>query len=387
MIAGDISQCRSPGCCGNLVIGCLFAMDWGLRRFSLTKAIPLAISRGTTASVVRLELSVSRDGLVGRGETGGFETGHRAYSTDAVEHELRQLLPQLEPLDPLVPQTLEPLLQPLSPPARCAVDLALWDWRAQRLQQPVWRLWGLDGTRAVSTSVTLGLGAVAAVLDRLDRWWQQLPATRVKLKLGSPDGLDHDRALLAAVAGAITTRSQQRGEPIELQVDANGGWTLEQAQRMLRPLEDHAVVLLEQPLAPEADPVLDRQGFAALHPHCSMPLVADESCWDLADLLRLASVVDGVNLKLLKTGGLSQAWLMAQVARQLNLDLMVGCYSDSCLLNGAAAQLLPLIRWPDLDSHLNLVDDPYEGLPLEADQLRPSPQLGLGIQARSGRAS
>ena len=98
-------------------------------------------------------------------------------------------------------------------------------------------------------------------------------------------------------------------------------------------------------------------------------------------------MVDGVNLKLLKTGGLSQAWLMAQVARQLNLDLMVGCYSDSCLLNGAAAQLLPLIRWPDLDSHLNLVDDPYEGLLLEADQLRPSPQLGLGIQARRARAS
>ena len=108
----------------------------------LTKAVPLAISRGTTASVVRLELSICRDGLIGRGETGGFETGHRAYSTDAVEHELQQLLPQLEPLDPLVPQTLEPLLQSLSPPARCAVDLALWDWRAQCLQQPVWRLWG-----------------------------------------------------------------------------------------------------------------------------------------------------------------------------------------------------------------------------------------------------
>ena len=111
-----------------------------------------------------------------------------------------------------------------------------------------------------------------------------------------------------------------------------------------------------------------------------MPLVADESCWDLNDLLRLAPVVDGVNLKLLKTGGLSQALLMAQVARAQGLDLMVGCYSDSSLLNGAAAQLLPYVRWPDLDSHLNLVDDPFFGLPIEGDRLRPSGSSGLGIR-------
>ena len=132
-------------------------------------------------------------------------------------------------------------------------------------------------------------------------------------------------------------------------------------------------------MAPDADSSRDLQGFAALHPDCPMPLVADESCWDLKDLLRLAPVVDGVNLKLLKTGGLSQALLMAQVAQRLDLDLMVGCYSDSRLLNGAAAQLLSLMRWPDLDSHLNLVDDPFTGLPLEADRLRPSPAVGLGI--------
>ena len=89
--------------------------------------------------------------------------------------------------------------------------------------------------------------------------------------------------------------------------------------------------------------------------------------------------VDGVNLKLLKTGGLSQALLMAQVAQKKGLDLMVGCYSDSSLLNGAAAQLLPLIRWPDLDSHLNLVDDPFVGLPLEGDRLRTPAGFGLGI--------
>ena len=118
-----------------------------------------------------------------------------------------------------------------------------------------------------------------------------------------------------------------------------------------------------------------------------MALVADESCWDLEDLLRLAPVVDGVNLKLLKTGGLSQALLMAQVAQKKGLDLMVGCYSDSSLLNGAAAQILPLIRWPDLDSHLNLVDDPFVGLELQNDCLRPSAMAGLGIRPAGGTAA
>ena len=359
-------------------------MGWRLRHFNLTKAVPLAISRGTTTSVVRLELSLHHLGITGRGETGGFETGHRAYSTDAVTQELSGSLERLNRLDPTRPQAFESLLTPLSPPARCAVDLALWDWYGQWLGHPLWRIWGLDGECGVATSVTLGLGPVPAVLDRLHRWWNLLPATRVKLKLGSPDGLDHDRALLAAVAEAIDQHAQTLGASIELQVDANGGWSLDQARLMLPPLQQSGVVLLEQPLAPDVDPNRDREGFAALQPDCSMPLVADESCWDLNDLLRLAPVVDGVNLKLLKTGGLSQAMLMARVARLHDLDLMVGCYSDSCLLNGAAAQLLPLIRWPDLDSHLNLVDDPYIGLPLDADLLRPSEETGLGIRPRVG---
>tara|TARA_B100000085_G_C18105754_1_gene335053 strand:- start:39 stop:494 length:456 start_codon:yes stop_codon:yes gene_type:complete len=147
------------------------------------------------------------------------------------------------------------------------------------------------------------------------------------------------------------------------------------------------VVLLEQPIAASLDAQDDLEGFAALREHCSLPLVADESCWDLEDLLRLAPHVDGVNLKLLKTGGLTEALLMARVARRLSLDLMVGCYSDSTLLNGAACQLLSMIRWPDLDSHLNLVDDPYVGLPLDQDRLSPPSATGLGISDKTRSSS
>ena len=360
------------------------AMRCSLHRFGLTKAVPLAISRGTTTAVDHLLLSIEAEGTTGWGETGGFDTGHRRYETAQIAAELQALMPQLADLSPEPLQALEPLLDSLSPPARCAVDLALHDWWGQRLGRPVASLWGLETQRAVATSVTLGLGAVPAVLERLERWWDQLPASRIKLKLGSPDGLEHDRALVGAVAAAIEARQQRLGgAPAELQVDVNGGWSLETARPMVSWLADAGVVLVEQPLPPLLDPEADAAQFAALELDCPIALVADESCWNLADVVRLAPFVDGINIKLLKSGGLSEALLMARAAQRLGLEVMLGCYSDSALLNGAAAQLLPLVTWPDLDSHLNLVDDPFEGPQLvQGDGLRAGDGAGLGVRLR-----
>jgi L-alanine-DL-glutamate epimerase-like enolase superfamily enzyme len=365
-------------------------MQARLRWMSLTKAVPLAISRGTTASVRRLVVELEHDGLVGRGETGGFETGHRAYATEAIAAELADVLPRFSDAESAaiaaeLPafQALEPWLAPLSPPARCGLDLALHDWWGQRLGQPLWRLWGLQRSACSPTSVTLGLGPVDQVLARLELWEERLGhwPSRVKLKLGSPDGADHDRILVGAVARRLQDRAAAGSDgAAELQVDANGGWDLATAKDLIPWLAEQGVVLVEQPLPPQSDPEADSAGFAALDLHCPIPLVADESCWDLTDLLRLAPHVDGVNIKLLKTGGLSEALLMARTARRLGLDLMLGCYSDSALLNGAAAQLLPLVRWPDLDSHLNLSDDPFEGPEGDGDRLFPSWRPGLGVR-------
>jgi hypothetical protein len=97
----------------------------------------------------------------------------------------------------------------------------------------VGRLWGLDPARPVPTSVTLGLGTVPRVLERLQRWWQLCPASRVKLKLGSPEGVGHDQALVLAVNDALGERRQSTGQAVELQVDANGGWDLDGARAMV----------------------------------------------------------------------------------------------------------------------------------------------------------
>jgi L-alanine-DL-glutamate epimerase-like enolase superfamily enzyme len=344
-----------------------------LHRFRLSKAVPLAISRGTTSAVEHLLVELEHEGLIGRGETGGFDTGHRHYDTEAIAAELEALAPELEGLEPLPFQVLEPLLARLSPPARCGLDLALHDWWGQRLEQPLHRLWGLDPGACVATSVTLGLGEPSAVLVRLERWRLQLPSTRIKLKLGSPDGLDHDRALVQAVRAAL-----RPGD--ELQIDANGGWDLAGARQMIPWLAEQGVVLVEQPLAPLLNAAADTAGFAALKGLAPIPLVADESCWDLGDLLRLAPHVQGINIKLVKCGGLSEGLLMARTARRLGLGVMLGCYSDGGLLNSGAAQLLPLVQWPDLDSHLNLIDDPFAGPDRDGNVLRPAARPGLGAQ-------
>jgi L-alanine-DL-glutamate epimerase-like enolase superfamily enzyme len=352
-----------------------------LHRFGLTKAAPLTISRGSVSSVTRLLVVVDHEGVIGIGETGGFSTGHRQFSTDAIAAELESLAPRLEAFSPQSRQELEPLMAPLSPPARCGLDVALHDWCGRRLGLPLWSLWGLDPSRCPSTSVTLGLGPAEQVVNRLLRWWKQLPARRIKLKLGSPEGTDHDRSLVMAVLEAMEERRQQLGDGgLELQVDANGGWDLEEARSMFGWLAEREVVLIEQPLAPRPDPEEDAESFACLELDCPIPLVADESCWDLADLIRLAPYVDGINIKLLKSGGVGEAQLMARLASRLGVGVMLGCYSDSALLNGAAAHLLPLARWSDLDSHLNLIDDPFSGPALDGDRLLPSAGAGLGVE-------
>ena len=343
------------------------------RPFRINRIVPLTISRGQTRCLERLLVEVSHEGITGMGETGPVDTGDHHYSIQAVAAELAQLWPQLKPYAPDQRQQCEPLLTSLSPPARCGVDLALLDWWGKALGHPLWRLWGLNRQCCPATSVTVGLGSVEAVRERLRQWFEQVHPGRIKLKLGSPQGLDHDRQLVR------TTFQELEHWPgsVDVQIDANGGWTPEQAMVMAPWLQDQGAVLLEQPLPAAPD---DHEGYAALQPHCPLPLVVDESCWTIRDLIRLAPHVDGVNLKLLKHGGLSQTLLMARLATQLDLQLMLGCYADTSLLNGAAAQLLPLIQWPDLDSHLNLRHDPFLGLERIQDVIRPGTAPGLGIQ-------
>lgn len=157
-------QCGQKFECGSLEIHKGLETAWTLRRFGLNKVVPLAISRGTTALVEVIEVALNRDGIIGRGETGGLETGHRGYPTDEVAAEIDALMTALEGINPFNHQAIDPISQSLSPPARCGIDLALLDWSARCLKIPLWRLWGLNASISKATSITVGL-AVARMFS------------------------------------------------------------------------------------------------------------------------------------------------------------------------------------------------------------------------------
>lgn len=337
--------------------------------FTVHKHFALTISRGTTAYSTNLWVRLRHEDWEGWGEASSFSIGSHSQSHDQLQAALTALAPQLQSYTPWQRQALDQLLQPLPSGVRTAIDLALWDWWGKRLGLPLWQLWGLTPQPLPPTSVTIGLGTPEQGVERLTDWRSRTPSTWVKVKLGSPAGAEADRALFSAIQAAAP-------EGTEFLVDANGGWDLETAKALGKWLADRGVVYLEQPLPKGAETQI-----AELKRACPLPIFVDESCWSSRDVIQAAAWgADGVNLKLMKTGGLTEAKRMVDLAHTLGLQVMLGCYSDSSLLNTAAAQLAPLAQYLDLDSHLNLKDDPFTGVTLDPrGRLVLPDRSGLGV--------
>lgn len=339
--------------------------------FTVHKRFPLTISRGTTTTNTNLWVRIAADGIEGWGEATPFSVSRQGGLTTAqLSAELRQVLPHLNPLHPLERDRAHQHLteQGVSSATRAAIDTALHDWAGKAAGLPLWRLWGYDRAAIVKSSVTIGLGTPDAAQARLRQWQDFIGATVFKVKLGSPDGIAHDRALFTAV--------QSLAPEAEFTVDANGGWQLKDAIAMAEWLSDRGVRHLEQPL-----PVEGEADYPELAARSALPIFVDESCFTSADVVRVAPWVQGINLKLMKAGGLTEAQRMIHTAQALGLQIMFGCYSDSILANTALSQLSPCAHYLDLDSHLNLLDDPFTGATWQAGRLLPPDQPGLGVQS------
>ena len=245
--------------------------------------------------------------------------------------------------------------------ARAALSTALHDLAGKRLGVPVYRLWGLDPAKCPISTFTIGIDTPERMRMKVQEA-EQYPV--LKIKVGTPD----DLAILRAIR-EVTTK--------ELRVDANSGWTRKQAIRMLPVLEEFGVTVLEQPL--ERD---DLEGLAEVTRHSRLPVIADESCLVAADIPGLVGKVDGINIKLAKTGSLREALRMIAIARAHHMMVMVGCMIESSIGITAAAQVTPLVDICDLDGAALLSDDPYSGATIERGQLRLPEGPGLGLSAR-----
>src|SRR2546428_2879315 len=181
---------------------------------------------------------------------------------------------------------------------------------------------------------------------------------------------------MARDAAILPTDRDGTNKPIR--VDANAGWTLERALRMLPVLKEHGVELLEQPLAPE-----DLEGTARVTAAAGdLPVVVDESCLVASDIPRLAGKVGGINIKLAKCGSLREALRMIAVARAHGMVVMVGCMIESSLGITAAAHFTPLVDYADLDGAALTVDDPFAGATIDGGQIRLPVEPGLGVERR-----
>ena len=336
--------------------------------FTIHKQVPLTISRGTTAKSTNLWVRIAADGIEGWGEATPFAVDNMAQTTEALSQQLSKLFPALEPLHPLQRQQIDPLLASVSSAVRAAIDVALHDWLGQRVGLPLWQLWGLDRDRIGPTAVTVGLSQPDAASQRWQRWLTQVPTVRsIKVKLGSPEGIQADQAMLNALLPEIPSGTK-------ISVDANGGWQLTEAIVMADWLAPRGVTYIEQPLPVSLDDAL-----AELSARSPLPIFVDESCFTSQDIPRLAESVHGINIKLMKAGGLSEVLRMIHTARACGLQVMFGCYSDTALSNTALSHLAPLADHLDLDSHLNLIDDPFQGATIQAGCLLPNDSPGLGL--------
>jgi L-Ala-D/L-Glu epimerase / N-acetyl-D-glutamate racemase len=245
--------------------------------------------------------------------------------------------------------------------ARAALSSALHDLVGKRLAVPVYRMWGLDPCKAPKSTFTIGLDTPERIRAKVLEA-EQYPILKVKL------GTDHDIEILRAIRGATDK---------EIRVDANCGWTVKGAIRMLPVLEEFGITVLEQPLPPE-----DLDGLAAITAQADIPVIADESCKTALDIPPLVGKVDGINIKLAKCGSLREAIRMVAIARAHGLMVMVGCMIESSLGITAAAHFTPLVDIVDLDGAALLADDPFVGAGIDGGQVSLPSGPGLGVRRR-----
>lgn len=334
-------------------------MKMTLHRLSLPLAHPFTISRGTVTDQPSLIVQLDHDGLTGWGEVTAND--YYGHTLDTLEQSLRRVEPELEEFSCRRPEEVwEDAARRMEGDrfALSALDMALHDLHSRRLGMPLYQSWGLTWDRVPPSSYTIGIDSTATMVAKLE----ERPGWPVyKVKLGTRHDLEAMREL-------------RKHTTATFRVDANCGWSAEEAIANSIELATLGVEFIEQPLPPDASPEDHRR----VYQQSRLPIVADENCQQEADVDRCLGLFHGVNVKLCKCGGLTPALRMLRKARGLGMKTMVGCMIESSVGISGAAHLLPLLDYADLDGAVLLRDDPAQGVTIDRGQVRLVSACGSG---------
>ncbi len=317
-------------------------------------------SRTTTPDV---QVQIEYDGVVGYGEA-----SMPPYLGESVES-VTKFLSSLDLSQFSDPFRLEDILHyvdsvaPNNRAAKASVDIALHDLLGKIMGQPWYKIWGLNPEKAPNTSFTIGIDKEEVVRQKVR---EASPYKVLKVKMG----LDNDKETVEVIRSMTD---------VPLCVDANQGWkSKEEALEMCNWLKERGCIFVEQPFDKTW---IDETAW--LRERSPLPIIADEAFQRLPDILRFKGVYDGINIKLMKSTGLHEAYQMVTLARALGMKVMVGCMTETSCAVTAAANLAPLVDYADLDGNLLIANDRFKGMTVENGKVTLYDIPGIGIKLLS----
>lgn len=314
-------------------------------------------SRTTTPDV---QVEVEYDGITGYGEAS--MPPYLGESVESVTRFLQQV--NLEQFSD--PFQLEEILayvdgiMPGNTAAKASVDIALHDLVGKLLGAPWHKIWGLDKSKAPSTTYTIGIDTPDVVRQKTLEVAGQFNILKVKL------GRDNDKEMIETIRSVTQ---------LPIAVDANQGWTdKHHALDMVFWLKEQGIVMVEQPM-----PKTQLDDIAWVTQQSPLPIFADESLQRLSDVVKLKDAFTGINIKLMKCTGMREAWKMVTLGRALGMKVMVGCMTETSCAVSAAAQFSPAVDFADLDGNLLIANDRFKGMEVVKGKITLNDLPGLGL--------
>jgi L-Ala-D/L-Glu epimerase len=326
--------------------------------YNLRFKYPFTISSGTKTHQPTLIVSLEQFGLTGYGEAPSIS--YYGIPVDKMIADLELKKPLIEKFAFTEPSRFWHFLHhliPDNPFLVCALDIAAWDLYGKLQKKPLYDCWKLNISEGPMTDYTIGIDSIEKMLEKMEA----KPWPIYKIKLGTP-------------ADAPILRTLRKHTGAVLRVDANAGWTLQQALELIPVLNECGVELIEQPLAKG-----DRAGMQVLFEKSPIPLMADESCVFEQDVEKCQGLFHGVNIKLTKCSGLTPALRMIETARKMGMKVMAGSMNESTIGSAAIGHLLPLLDYADMDGILLLDEDIASGLSFDHGKVILTGKPGLGI--------